>query len=285
MSATLSPQVFSILSTLVEERLGLHYGVEDEALFADKLMSRAREAGFESALDYYYFLRYDPGAAAELDALTDVLVVGETYFFRELDPLRAAVAHVLAPAVKERGTARVWCAGCATGEEPLSLAMVLDEVGLRSQCRIVATDISARSLSKAREGSYGARSLRALPPEPTPSGFSAGLGAVAAAGLARDARGAARASRSLIASIEYKQLNLLDTAAIAALGSFDLILCRNVLIYFADSTVKSVVSSLARALEPHGRLLVGASESLLRFGTVLRCEERGGAFMYAKECA
>lgn len=295
MSSSLSPQVFSILSTLVEERLGLHYGIEDLEIFADKLLSRAREAGFESALDYYYFLRYDPGAAAELDALADALVVGETYFFRELDALRAAAVHVIAPAVEERGAARVWCAACATGEEPLSLAMVLEELGIREQCRIVATDVSARALGKAREGVYGSRSLRALPPHPTPANFSERLGAIAAASLTRDpvtanvggtsrlsaTSSGSRASRALVDSIEYKQLNLLDSAGITALGSFDLILCRNVLIYFSDLTVKDVVTSLARVLKPTGRVIVGASESLLRFGTVLRCEERGGAFLYA----
>ena len=278
----LSPQLFAILSALVEDRLGIHYGLEDAPVFSDKIITRAREAAFESILDYYYFLRYDPSAAAELEALADALVVGETYFFRELEAVRAGVEHVLVPAVRKRGYARVWSAACATGEEPLSVAMLLDEAGIADRTVIVATDVSARALARARGGQYTARSLRALPPNSPPVGWTPSLGAIAATAMAREAN-RAQVSRSLLASVDYRQLNLIDPAAIAALGTFDLVLCRNVLIYFSDPTVLRVVASLSGALaEDGGRLLIGASESLLRFGTALRCEERGGAFFYAR---
>jgi chemotaxis protein methyltransferase CheR len=282
MPFQLSPALFTILSTLVEDRLGLHFNQDDRELFAAKVAARAREAGFESGLDYYYFLRYDPGANVELDALADALVVGETYFFRELDALRASTTHVVAPIIASRGTARIWSAGCATGEEPLSLAMVLEEAGLLDRCRIIATDISTRALSKAREGSYGTRSLRVLPPNSPPAGFTERLGAIAERSLVREGASRAQVARSLTHVVDFRQLNLIDDAAVAALGSFDLVLCRNVLIYFADATVKRVVSSFAKALRADGRLLIGASESLLRFGTVLQCEERGGTFFYGR---
>jgi chemotaxis protein methyltransferase CheR len=278
----LSPQLFAILSALVEEQLGIHYGREDLDLFSDKIGARAHEAGFDSPLDYYYFLRYDAAAATELDALADALVVGETYFFRELEAVRAGIEQVVAPAVKARGRARIWSAGCATGEEPISIAMALEEAGIRDRCTIVATDVSARALAKAREGNYGQRSLRVLPPHTTVSGLTDRLSAIAAATIKREGnRG--HVAREVIDSIHYKQLNLLDEPGIAALGTFDLVLCRNVLIYFADATVKRVVRSLSDALQTEsGRLVIGASESLLRFGTMLRCEERGGAFLYGR---
>ncbi len=282
MSRPLSPQLFVILSALVEERLGIHYDSEDLELFSDKIGARAAEAGFESALDYYYFLRYDECAASELDALADALVVGETYFFRELEALRAGIDNVLVPAVTERGRARVWSAACATGEEAVSLALLLEEAGIRDRTEIVASDVSARALARAREGVYTNRSLRALPPNVPPKGFTNVLGDLSDAKIVRDGpRG--QVAPSVIAGIDYKQLNLLDEGAAAALGTFDLVLCRNVLIYFADATVKRVVGTLSRALGPGGRLIIGASESLLRFGTMLRCEERGGAFLYARE--
>ncbi len=279
MTSTLSPQLFAILSALVEERIGIHYGADDLELFTDKVTTRANEAGFESVLDYYYFLRYDSAAAAELDALADSLVVGETYFFRELDALRAGVTHALLPAVSRSGRARVWSAACATGEEPVSLALLLDEAGIRSRTEVVATDVSARAIARAREAKYGNRSLRALPPNPTPTGFSDLLGRLSSDAIVRDGS-RAQVVRSVVDGIDYRQLNLLDDAAVAALGTFDLVLCRNVLIYFADPTVKRVVGTLARSLRGGGRLIIGASESLLRFGTVLRCEERSGAFLY-----
>jgi chemotaxis protein methyltransferase CheR len=282
MSKPLSPQLFAILSALVEERLGIHHGAEDLEIFSDKVLSRAAEAGFESALDYYYFLRYDAAAVVELEALADALVVGETYFFRELDALRAGVTHALLPAIAERGRARVWSAACATGEEPVSLALLLDEASIRDRTEIVATDISARAIARAKAGSYANRALRVLPPNPPPPGFSEQLRMLSDVTIFRDGP-KAQVARSVIAGIDYRQLNLLDDGAVAALGTFDLVLCRNVLIYFADPTVKRVVGTLASSLNESGRLIIGASESLLRFGTMLRCEERGGAFLYARD--
>jgi chemotaxis protein methyltransferase CheR len=91
-----------------------------------------------------------------------------------------------------------------------------------------------------------------------------------------------RVRSALSESIQWQRVNLVDAAAVAALGAFDVILCRNVLIYFTDETARRVVDSLHRALRPGGQLLVGVSESLLRFGTSLRCEERGGSFFYQK---
>lgn len=279
--AELSPQLFAILSSLVEERIGLHYAAEDRRVFSDKVLAAMSDAGFESPLDYYYSLRYDDEAGLKTDALADALVVGETYFFRELDALRAAIPHVIQPAIRRRGRARIWSAGCATGEEPLSIAMLLADAGILAPCEIVATDVSARALTRARNGIYGARSLRA-----TGTGAEPIARTLAERWIARDegTEGAVgRIARPIVDAVSYRRVNLLDTHAIASLGTFDLVLCRNVLIYFSDDTVQRIVDSFCGALAPHGRIVVGASESLLRFGTRLHCEERGGAFFYTKD--
>lgn len=263
----LSPQVAAILSGLIEERLGLHFGPEYLDLLAEKLGPRAVERGFESLLDYYYFLRYDAGAVEELAALADALTVNETYFMREAQQLRALVSTWLEPAVRAGGSPRVWCAACSTGEEPLSLAALLDERGLLGRVQIVASDISARALDIAQRGIYGPRAARALDPLP--------------AWLTSSETGL-RVDGKLKEAISFRRINLLDDAQVAALGSFDAILCRNVLIYFRDETIQSVIDRLQRALTPRGALLVGASESLMRLGTSLSCEEHGGAFFYRK---
>ena len=281
MASRLSPQLFAILSGLVEDRLGLQHTADDLPFFSEKVTTRAAEAGFENILDYYYFLRYDPAAAAELESLTDALVVGETYFFRELEGLRAAVDHVLVPTVARKGRARVWSAACATGEEPLSMAMLLAEAGIDDRCQIVATDVSQRAIARAREGTYTTRAMRLMPPGPPPAGWTAKLAGIASEAIVRESN-RVRVSPAAVAAIDYRQLNLLDADAVKDLGSFELILCRNVLIYFADATVVRVVASLAEALADDGSLLVGASASLLRFGTVLQCTERGGAFFYTR---
>jgi chemotaxis protein methyltransferase CheR len=262
----LSPQVFSILATLIEERLGLFFNADYRDLLAEKLGPRALERGFDSLLDYYYFLRYDAEATTELLALADVLTVNETYFFREQQQLRVLVSQ-LAPRALAGAKLRVWCAACSTGEEPITLAALLDEQGILAQVELVASDLSARALQAAKKGHYPQRSLRAI--EKLPSW------------LRQDGQAHVTDER-LRSAIDWRRINLLEDEAIAALGTFDAIICRNVLIYFRDETVQTVVKRLHQSLFQGGLLLVGASESLMRLGTAFSCEERGGAFFYRK---
>src|SRR5688572_27511108 len=159
----LTPQLFTILTALIEERVGLSYAPADQALLESKVEGRASEAGFESLLDYYYFLRYDVDSAREFEALVNALVVNETFFFREFVPLQVAVTQFLLPLVNSGHTPRVWCAACSTGEEPLSLAMLLEQHGISSQVELVATDVSTAALDRARAGRHGRRSLRHVP--------------------------------------------------------------------------------------------------------------------------
>jgi chemotaxis protein methyltransferase CheR len=283
MANVLTPQLFTILSGLIEERVGIHYGREDSTLLGERIAMRMAEAGFESALDYYYYLRYDDPLRKEMDALTDALVVGETYFFRELEPLEASIRHVIVPAIERRGLARVWCAACASGEEPLSLAMLLEKDRLLDRTRILATDVSPRALSRAREATYGARAMRAFAPDALPPEAHARVSQAMAPWTQPTANGGVRVSKDLVDRITWQRFNLVSSND--DLGTFDLILCRNVLIYFSDATVQRVIERLDGALADDGRLVVGVSESLLRFGTMLTCEERGGAFLYARSAS
>jgi chemotaxis protein methyltransferase CheR len=265
----LSLPVFNILSAVIEERAGLHYRAQDLEILRDKISSRAEALGFTSLLDYYYFLRYDAAGSAELNLLVEALVVHETYFFRESDQLEVLLRRLLARRFESGETARIWCAAAATGEEPLTIAMMLADAKLLGQARIVATDISERALDKARSGNYSPRAGRALPP------------GIEGRYLKRQID-RLTIDPAMVQAIEWRKLNLLDKAAMRELGKFDVVLARNVLIYFSDDTVRKVVQSLSDALVPGGLLLVGASESLLRYGTSLGCEEHGGAFFYRR---
>jgi chemotaxis protein methyltransferase CheR len=266
----LTPNVFAIWSSLIEERVGLCYGLGDKDLLASKLSARAVEVGFDNLLDYYYFLRYDSNSASELELLIDSLVVNETYFFRELAPLQVLVSRFIVPLVEAGRTPRVWCAACSTGEEPLTLAMLLAEQGLLRKVELVASDISGAALDRARAGAHRRRSLRSEPPP-----------ALAAKWL-EVSEDAVWVHPSLRRAVEWRRLNILDKQAVSALGTFDIILCRNVLIYFRDATAVRVVNDLAAQLCPGGLLSIGISESLARFGTALSCEEVGGVFLYRK---
>lgn len=271
MALTLTPQVFIILRALIEEKTGIYYGDPDRELLAERISSRAEEAGFDSLLDYYYFLRYDPAGNAELEALIEHLVVQETYLFREVDQLRALVSHFIAPRVRQGARVRVWSAACATGEEPLSLAMLLAEQGVLDGVELVASDISHRALERARTGHFSRRSLRALGPSLSFPRWLQVCG-----------EGAVQVSPTLVKKVAWKRINLMDEAAIEGLGCFDVILCRNVLIYFGNDTTRSVVDRLSARLVPAGVLVVSVTESLLRIGTSLVCEERDGVFFYRR---
>jgi chemotaxis protein methyltransferase CheR len=270
MPLPLSPQVFAITARLIEERSGLHYDVANLDLLADKLSDRAAELGLESLLDYYYLLRYDDPDHEETARLVESLVVHETYFFREMDPLRVLVDHIVPELLRTRPQVRIWSAACATGEEPYTLGILLSDAGLLDRVELVASDISDKALAKARAGLYGGRSLRALS-QHGPGGH-----------LVEETPGIVRVRDDLRRRVAWKRVNLLEGDAVVTMGSFDVILCRNVLIYFADDTVTQVARSLAGALRRDGWLLVGTSESLMRFGTLFTCQERGGAFFYRR---
>ena len=261
----------AILRALVEERTGLHYGPDETPVLIERVRVRAAEAGFESLLDYYYFLRYDPAATAEIEQLVEALVVNESYFFREADPLRVVCDVFLAPAVAAGRRPRVWSAACSTGEEPLTLAMLLADKGMLGAVDIVASDVSGRALDRARAGRFGRRSVREHVQALVPSRW-----------LRAETNGEWTVAGPLREAIDWRKVNLTDRAAVAAIGTCDVILCRNVLIYFSDTTVARVVDALTEQLRPGGALFVGVSESLLRYGTSLVCEEHAGVFCYRR---
>lgn len=267
----LSPAVFSILSALIEEKMGFHYELSDLDLLRGKVSVRAQEAGFHSLLDYYYFLRYDSGGEKEISDLIEALVVGETYFFREWASIQSLVDSYIEPWCAEGRRPRVWSAACSTGEEPLSLAMLLDDRKLLGQVEIVASDISKRALEKARTGRYGPRSIRQVPEERLVDRYLTSV----------DDKGY-QVSPRLIDTIQWKALNLFSAEGYAHLGHFDAIICRNVLIYFSDSKIQLLLNRMSQALTDEGVLIVGASESLLRYGSGFVGQEKGGAFVYGK---
>lgn len=269
MNASYTPQLHAILSALIEERTGILFGPAEKEILSSKITAHAEEHGFGSLLDFYYYLRYDDRDLEAMRALTDALIVTETYFFRELDQLEL-IANDIIPLLLEAGMRpRVLIAGAATGEEPLSLSMLLEARGLLDRVRIVATDLSPTMLERAQSGRFRRRSMRAPPPPQVEQ-------------YLRLEHGEVSVDPQIGRSIEWRELNLVNEGGLAELGLFHLVLCRNVMIYFRDSTIREVVDRLSSALEPSGMLFVGVSESLLRLGTSLVCEEKKGVFFYRK---
>jgi chemotaxis protein methyltransferase CheR len=266
----LSPQVFAILSALIEERIGMSYTLDERTLLQSKVSGRALEAGFDSILDYYYYLRYDDQSGAEFQLLAESLVVHETYFFRELEALEVMISEFVVPAIQAGRKPRIWSAACATGEEPLTVAILLAERGLLPRVELLATDVSEAALGAAQRPRRSRRALRQVPRGVDVERWF-------------DVQDEHVSLRSdLQRSIRWQALNLLDDAAVARVAEVDVVLCRNVLIYFRDDTVSRVVGRLCDRLVPGGGFLVGVSESLMRLGTGLRCEEHQGVFIYRK---
>ena len=263
----------ALLRDLIRDRLGVHYADDRLDSLADRLAPLVAERGFGSFLDYFYLLKYDPLSEDEWDRVMDTLSVGETYFWREMDQMHAVVSEIL-PGLARQANRPIafWSVPCASGEEPLTLAMLLDSAGWfdRAPIEIYAGDASPAALARARTGRYRQRSFRSLPAAYRERYFQR-----CADGWQVDPALQARVRR-------WQQVNLMDDSDLAAIGSAHVVFCRNVFIYFSDDGVRRVVNALADAMPMPGYLCVGASESLLRVTHRFELEEVAGAFVYVK---
>lgn len=272
----LPPGTDDLLRNLIHERTGLFFDNGRCDLLTDKLAPLVIDRGFSSFLDYYYLLKYDEGAGDEWHKVMNALSVPETYFWREIDQLRALVDVIIPQWFSSHRTEpfRIWCAACATGEEPLTIAMLLNENNWfeRGAIEILATDASSSAIAKAQRGIYRERSFRNLSPELRSKYFVPGAGPTTW-----------QVNEQLHRKIRWGVANLMDETKIAAFASANAIFCRNVFIYFSESAVNKTVSSFARYIRPPGYLFIGVSESILRLTTRFTLEEIGNAFVYVKQ--
>jgi chemotaxis protein methyltransferase CheR len=186
--------------------------------------------------------------------LIDAISTNHTSFFREDEHFRFLAAHVVPPLAAGGRPVRVWCAACSTGQEPVSLAVTLMDAlpaSHHSSIRLLASDISMRALKTASAGVYPMRMAQGVPPAVLKTYFERGLGAD---------EGKVRVRAQVRRTIEYRRLNLIE---IDGLGeTFDVVFCRNVMIYFDKAVQQRVVSMIERHLAPGGYLFIAHSESL-----------------------
>ncbi len=163
---------FRLIRDFINQFCGIYFADDSAYVVERRLRERLRALGVEDFAEYYRYLQYHPKAERELEAAAEVLTTNETYFFREAYQLRAFTDEIL-PAVRARSLARgskrldVWSAGCSSGEEVFTIAMLVDASGLFDgwDVRVFGNDISRRVLSKARGATYGSASFRAMIPE------------------------------------------------------------------------------------------------------------------------
>ncbi len=269
-------RTLTLLRDLIASQAGIHYDDDRIDLMRDRLAPLAVERGFDSLLDYYYLLKYDADAATEWPRVMDALSVQETYFWREADHFRA-LATVIIPRLieRQRRTIRIWSIPCASGEEPLSIAMALSEANAFADARIEihASDASEAALTKARAGRYGRRSFRQLPGDLKEKYFTR-----------EGAKEEWTIKPDLLARVtSWSRVNIVNAAERDPRASADIIFCRNLFIYFTPACVREVAFSLARAMPSPGYLCVGAAESLLKAGAGFDLQELGGAYVYVKQ--
>jgi chemotaxis protein methyltransferase CheR len=265
-------QVTTILRELVHERLGLSYAASQSDHLADRLAPLVVARGLDSFMDYYYLLKYS-NDAEEWARVMDALAVQETYFWREMDQVHAVVDHVV-PALVDRlrgEPLRIWSAPCATGEEPLTIAMALDDRGWfhRAPIEIAASDASRAAIARATAGRYGPRAFRNLPAQYRDRYFT-------------EAGDHWTVDPDLHRRVSYDVVNLVDSAEVARHAAVPVIFCRNVFIYFSSASMRRTVDAFAAAMPSPAYLCVGAAESLLRLATRFDLQEIGGAFIYVK---
>ena len=263
----------TLVRDLIHERTGLFYDATRIDGMADRLAPLVTARGFGSFLDYYYLLKYDEGGAGEWDRVLDALSVPETYFWREIDQLQAIV-DVVIPELAARLTRplRIWCVPCATGEEPLTVAMLLDMADWfrRADIELRASDGSPALLDLARRGVYRERAFRTLPVHVRDRYF------------AREGD-RWRVDAALHARVmSWTRVNLLAPHDVAPYALADVIFCRNVFIYFSEASIRRVTDVFAEWMPAPGYLCIGAAESLLRITDRFDLERIGEAFVYVK---
>jgi chemotaxis protein methyltransferase CheR len=263
-----------LLRDLVVAQTGMFYDDARLDFLRDRLVPLAVDRGFDSLLDYYYLLKYDRGAPEEWVRAIDALSVQETYFWREFDQIRALVDVIVPGLVARRRTPiRIASVPCASGEEPLTIAMALAEAGwfARSEIDIRAADASETALRRARAGRYAGRAFRQIPAAIQEKYFRP-----------TGAAGEWIVNADIHRRVSWSRTNVVMRDELLGMGHYDVIFCRNLFIYFTPATVAAVAETLTEMLPSPGYLCVGAAESLLRITSRFELREIAGAYVYVK---
>jgi chemotaxis protein methyltransferase CheR len=275
--AELSEEEFRLLRDLVHEQFGIFYDDSQRSSLRSRLAGRLTLLGLLSFEDYYRYLRFAPERAVELGHMVSHLTNNETYFFREQAQLQVLADSVLRSLKEEKAkrgerSLRLLSAGCSTGEEALTLAMIIYESAQffwNWDVQVFGMDLDHEALEKAQRGVYHQNSLRAVTPEKLERYFLT------------DGK-AARVKDAIRRLVNLRQGNLLEAESYGGLFPLDVIFCRNVLIYFSDGAIRRAVRHFHDALAPGGYLFLGHAESLARITDAFTPIRFQGAMVYQK---
>jgi chemotaxis protein methyltransferase CheR len=248
---------FIVFRDFIHERSGMFFAENKKYLIENRLSKRMAALGLKSFKDYFYQVKYDT-SQKEFNTLMNLVTTNETSFYRNPPQLRSFQEEVLPLIIKEKQQAgsfrrlKIWSAGCSTGEEPYTIAIIAREVlGADSpwSVEIIANDISEQVLYAARKGIYNEMTLRTTPPEIVAKYF-------------RQDGGRYVIDDSVKRLVKFSHLNLSDKRKLGLVNECDIIFCRNVMIYFSDEVKKQIIKGFYSSLRPGGYLFIGHSESL-----------------------
>jgi len=269
----LSPDQLRRVCDFVYRRSGMFYGETKRYYIERRVADRMAQAGLTSIPAYLTLLQAN---RLEAEHLINSFTVNETYFYREEHQLRCLSASLLPEIVAPMGAGdlvRIWSVPCSSGEEPYSLAIWLLEnwpLVDAYNIEIVGSDIDTKALAAAVAGAYGERALARLPAPVRDSYFEP----------ARD--GTRRIIQDLRDSVHFTAVNLMDSAAMRAQGLFDVIFCRNVLIYFDDASRLGAAENLYAAMKPGAFICLGHTESMGRISAAFTLRRFPDAIVYQR---
>ncbi len=255
-SVLVSANEYEVFRDWLEKSSGILLGDNKQYLVKSRLRKILAEHGISSLTELVDRIRKQPRSGLR-EAVVDAMTTNETLWFRDIHPFRILEERLLPELAEERTTQpiRIWSAACSTGQEPYSIAMVIAELKktkphlVRRSVRIVATDLSGRVLDIAKRGEYEMLAIgRGLSRERLRMHFD------------EVESGVWKVKPEIQRMVEFRPLNLKDSYAL--LGKFDIIFCRNVLIYFSADLKKDILTRMHGALKKGGYLMLGASESL-----------------------
>ena len=256
-------------------KTGIHFE-ENKRYFVDKrLIDRILATNNVSFRNYFVMLRFET-SGQELQQLINIMTVNETYFFREEYQFTCLVNSILNEIVTRKRPSesiRIWSIPSSSGEEPYSLAIYLLEFWPRVDdyaIELIASDIDTTMLDKARQGRYDQRSIAHLPPPLLQKYFNALPG------------GSYQINDDLRQSVDFTQVNLSDLTQMRAYRDFDVVFCRNLLIYFDDTSRRIAAETLFNALRPGGFICLGHSESMSRITALFKVRKFPEAIVYQK---
>ncbi len=270
----LPEDVFRLIRDLIRDYSGIYFDDESRYLIEKRLSRRVRKYHFGSFRDYFRHLLYDRNRDEELASIIDVLTVNETYFFREQSQLKTFSDEIL-PELRDinrdKKRLRIWSAGCSTGEEPYTIAMLVLENGrfYGWNIEIFGSDINQRVLQVARSGIYRKNSFRTTEPYFVNKYF-------------KEEDSLFKISDNVKQHVNFSHLNLLDPFKVRLVGTMDVIFCRNVLIYFDQMSRKKVVEIFHERLMNGGYLLLGHAESLINLSTAFTLRHFKHDMVYQK---